>query len=107
MTAGERFARALAAKDRVELRAVLAGDIDFRGLTPGKFWEATTSDQAVDDIILGHWFEPSDHIEELCSVTDGTMSDRSHLTYRLRVRNPEGEFLVEQQAYYTAEHGMI
>jgi hypothetical protein len=61
----------------------------------------------VDDILLGRWFEPSDHIEELCSVTDGSMADRSHVAYRLRVRNDDGEFLVEQQAYYMVEDGMI
>jgi hypothetical protein len=106
-TAGERFAHALAAKDKDGLRAVLADEIDFRGLTPGRYWEATTSQQAVDDIILGHWFEPDDHIEELCSVTDDTVADRSHVAYRLRVRNSDGEFLVEQQAYYTAVDGAI
>ncbi len=34
-TAGERFARALAAKDSAALRAVLADAIDFQALTPG------------------------------------------------------------------------
>jgi len=107
VTAGELFARALAAKDAAGLRSVLAGTVDFRGLTPGKYWEATTSEQVVDGILLGQWFEPADHIEELCSVSDGSMADRSHVAYRLRVRNPDGEFLVEQQVYYTAENGTI
>ena len=48
-----------------------------------------------------------DHIEELCSVTDGSLADRSHVAYRLRVRNDDGEFLVEQQAYYAVDDGMI
>jgi len=61
----------------------------------------------VDDIVLGKWFEPSDHIEELYTVSDEVIADRSHLAYRLRVRNPDGEFLVEQQAYYAAETGTI
>ena len=106
MTAGERFARALATKDRDELRAVLGGDVDFRGLTPGRYWEATTFEQ-VEDILLGTWFEPGDEIQQLCSVSDSTVADRSHVAYRLRVRNADGEFLVEQQAYYTAEDGAI
>src|SRR5207253_6697464 len=101
VTPGELFARALAAKDAAGLRSVLAGAVDFGGLTPGKYWEATTSEQVVDGILLGHWFEPTDQIEELCSVRDGAVADRSHVAYRLRVRNPNGEFLVEQQVYYT------
>lgn len=104
---GARFARALAAKDKDGLLAVLADDVDLRGLTPGRSWEATTSGQVVDDILLGQWFEPKDTIEELCSVTDGSMADRSHVAYRVRVRNPDGEFLVEQQAYYMVEDGAI
>jgi hypothetical protein len=33
-TAGETFARAVAAKDSTGLRAVLADTIDFQGMTP-------------------------------------------------------------------------
>lgn len=106
-TAGERFARALAAKDRAELRGLLASSIDFRGLTPGRFWESTNSTQVIDHILTGQWFEDSDHIQELLSVTTGTVSDREHVAYRLRVRNADGDFLVEQQAYYTVENGTI
>ena len=108
MNPGARFAHALAAKDVAGLRAVLADDVDFRGLTPGRFWEATTAGEVVDKIVLGAWFEPSDDIKELCEVTEGGgVADRSHVAYRLRVRNGGGEFLVEQQAYYTAEDGRI
>ena len=39
MTLGERFVRAVAAKDRDELREVLAGDVDFKGLTPRRVGE--------------------------------------------------------------------
>ena len=35
-TAGERFARALAAKDAPALRALLADPVDFQALTPGR-----------------------------------------------------------------------
>jgi hypothetical protein len=35
------------------------------------------------------------------------VADREHVAYRLRVRNAEGEFLVEQQAYYHVTGGRI
>ena len=104
---GEKFARAVAAKDRAALRTLLADPIDFRALTPGRYWEATTPRQVAEDIILGQWFENADHIQELCSVTTDRICDRQHVAYRLRVRNLEGDFLVEQQAYYTADDGKI
>lgn len=97
---GRRFATALAAKDEAALRAVLAEDLDFRGLTPGRPWEAGDSDQVID-VLLGHWFEPSDRIESLLEVTDGDdVADVHRVSYRLAVRNADGLHVVEQQAYY-------
>ena len=60
-TLGARLARAIAAKDEPALRALLADDVDFRGLTPGRTWEASSPDEVVD-IAFGHWFEDSDHV---------------------------------------------
>jgi hypothetical protein len=37
---GSRFVAALAAKDTDRLVALFASDVDFRGLTPRRFWEA-------------------------------------------------------------------
>src|SRR5215467_3053915 len=54
--AGERFARALAAKDSGALCALLADPIDFQALTPGRYWQAGTGRQAVEEIILARWF---------------------------------------------------
>ncbi|TDD81679.1 hypothetical protein [Actinomadura rubrisoli] len=99
-TLGERFAQALAAKDRDALCALLGPEIDFRALTPGRAWEAATPAETVDDIILGRWFDPDNHIERLVQVTTARMSDREHLSYRLQVRTGTTHYLVEQQAYY-------
>jgi hypothetical protein len=106
-TLGELFARAIAAKDRARLRSVLADPIDFRALTPQRYWEATSAEEVVDQIILGEWFDSGDHIQELCSVTTGDVSDRHHVAYRMRVRNGDGEFYVEQQAYYRVKGDWI
>ena len=40
-TLGTQFVDALAARDRERLRALLHPQVDFRGLTPNRFWEAT------------------------------------------------------------------
>src|SRR5215469_12371358 len=98
-TAGERFARALAAKDSAALRALLADPADFQALTPGRHWQSAVGGQVVGEIILGTWFGPGDHILELLSVTTGRVSEREHVAYRLRVRRSGIDHLVEQQAY--------
>jgi hypothetical protein len=106
-TAGERFARALAAKDSTALCALLADRIDFQALTPGRHWQAAAPREVVEEIILGHWFGAGDHIQELRSVTAGQVSEREHVAYRLRVRRSGVDYLVEQQAYYNTDGARI
>jgi hypothetical protein len=104
---GERFARALAAKDAAALHAILADPIDFQALTPGRHWQASAPGEVVDEIVLGKWFEPGDDIRNLESVSSSQLPGREHVSYLLRVRNAEGDFLVEQQAYYNTDGARI
>ena len=85
---------------------MLDPDIDFRGLTPGRAWQASGSQAVIEDI-LSLWFEESDQIDEVISVDLGSVSDRQRMSYRLRVTNPDGTFVVEQQAYFTEREGRI
>ena len=100
---GERFARALAAKDADALCALLADQVDFQALTPGRHWQAGTAGQAIREIILAYWFGEGDDITELCSVAAGQVLDREHVAYRVRVRRSGHDYLVEQQAYYLTD----
>ena len=104
---GGAFARAVASKDREGLLAVLAEDVDFRGLTPGRSWEGSTASD-VADVVFTAWFEPQDEIVGLLGTTDGDpVEDTRRVEYRLAVRTPDGDFTVEQQAYYRTEGGRI
>ncbi|MFN8162880.1 MAG: hypothetical protein U0R26_03440 [Solirubrobacterales bacterium] len=103
---GEEFARALASKDFNRLSDLLHPEIDFRGLTPRRDWEASDPD-AVISAVLRHWFEDSDVIETLEHLESDAFADRERVGYRFRVRNPEGLFLVEQQAYMSDRDGRI
>jgi hypothetical protein len=85
---------------------LLHPEIDFRGLTPGKNWEGRTPDEVIQGV-LRQWFEDSDAIEELLSVDSDTISDRERVGYRFRGRNPDGPFVVEQQAYLEERDGKI
>ena len=83
-TAGETFARAIAAKDAAALRAVLSDPLDFQALTPGRHFRAGTATEVAVEIILGRWFAPA-RIDQLCSVAADEVSGRGHVAYRLRV----------------------
>jgi hypothetical protein len=105
-TLGGEFARAIAAKDEGRIRELIHPGIDFRALTPSRFWEAKDADTVLS-VVLGHWFEPTDEIEALERVESDTVVDRERAGYRFSVRNPDGRFLVEQQAYLSARDGRI
>ena len=103
---GKAFADALARKDVAGVAAVLDPEIDFRGLTPSRSWEASGAD-AVLETVLCHWFEDSDEIEQVASLETDFFADCQRVAYRFHVRNPDGEFVVEQQAYYIERDGQI
>ena len=102
-----RFTAALAARDPAALRSLFGSEVDFRGLTPGRVWEARTADALIDEVILGSWFEPSDVIQRIESVQAGRVGTRIRIGYRLQVENAGGTFSVEQQAFCDLTDGMI
>ena len=104
---GERFARAVAAKDTQTLLGLLDPQIDFRAMTPGRFWEESSASAVVNDVIFGHWFEPTDQIEAVEGIEHGMVVDRQRVGYRFRVTNNEGTFTVEQQAYLGVQDDRI
>lgn len=102
---GAAFASALAAKDADRLRELLHPEIDFRAVTPRKAWEAQDAEALLSDV-LTTWFFAED-IEDLEHCETDAFADRGRVGYRLRVRRPEGSFLVEQQAYVEERDGRI
>jgi len=106
LTLGEEFARALAAKDFDRLVDLIHPEIDFRGLTPSRSWEARDTGTLVADV-LRQWFDDSDRIEALERLDGDAFADRARIGYRFSVSNPDGRFLVEQQAYLSARDGRI
>jgi hypothetical protein len=103
---GASFARALAAKDFASIAELMDAEIDFGALTPRRTWEAKDPGAVVTSV-LREWFEDSDEILSLEHLETDAFADRERVGYRLRVRNPEGLFLVDQQAYITARDGRI
>lgn len=104
---GRRFAEAIAQKDAPGLLALLDPDLEFRGLTPGRAWEADSAEDFVDTIVFGKWFEETDHIDGVEDVQTGSVVDRHRFSYQLQITNPDGTFIVEQQAYFDEENDRI
>jgi hypothetical protein len=105
-TPGERFVRALAAKDFERLAGLLDPAIDFRGMTPNGFWQASGPAEVVDQV-LRRWFEDQDVIEAVVALDTGRVADRDRVAWRFAVATPDGPHLVEQQAYYETSGGRI
>ncbi len=106
-TLGATYAQALAAKDFERVAELLAPQLDFRGLTPRRQWEATTREQVVGEI-LTTWFDDDDHIQQVLSIETSMIGqDCERVTYRFSGENGDGPFVVEQHAVYMAEDGRI
>lgn len=107
MDHGRRLAEAVAAKDRATLLDLLSPEVDFKGLTPGRFWEATSAEAAAD-VYLGNWVEESDHVDALAQIEDGpTVEDTEQVRYRFHLSNADGQFAMEQHAYYRTDGARI
>jgi hypothetical protein len=106
-TVGAAFARALAAKDRDRLVALLTEAVDFEALTPRRHWVAATASQAVDEVMLRHWLGPDDVVLGVGSLTSGRVVDRQRVGYRLAVRRDGQDYVLEQQAYFVSDGQQI
>lgn len=103
---GRDFAAALATKDFDRITEIVDPQVDFRGLTPGRAWEANSADSLVAEVLV-HWLEESDHPKELIDVETGEFADRHRLTFSIRGHNDDGPFTFQQQAYFTERDGRI
>jgi hypothetical protein len=101
----ESFARALAAKDNERVRELLHPELDFQAMTPRRIWDAAGPDDVI--AALNTWFDSGDDIVSIVSIETDSFADRERVGYRLRVRNSDGEHLVEQQAYMSERDGQI
>jgi hypothetical protein len=105
-TLGARFAAAIEVRDRTALRNLLATPVQFRAVTPRRFWDAETPSD-VADIVLRTWFDEDKHIAQVTVVEDDTVGDISKITYRMSVATASGPTVIEQVAYYTVHDDRI
>ena len=106
MSLGTDFAEALSRKDFDAVAALLHPEVDFRAMTPRLSWEAGDPEELVAKV-LREWFGDDHHFDEVLGIETGTVADTERVGYRFRGRNPDGEFVVEQQAYLRERDGQI
>ena len=102
---GARFASAVAAKDHTRIREIIHPEIDFWAMTPGDIWDASGPDEIVG--VLKEWFGEQDRIEAIELLDGDAFADRERVGYRLRVARPDGQYLIEHQAYLSERDGKI
>ena len=103
---GERFAKAMAAKDTSLMGELLAPEVDFKALTPQRFWEAGTPAEILE-VFFGTWFGPEREIRSLLDSGTGSVGERESVSYRLSLLTPDGPCEAEQRAYYSVVDGRI
>jgi hypothetical protein len=101
---GVEFASALVAGDYERVRALLAPDVEFQGLTPNRSWEASSADDVID--VLRSWRSGAQG-EELEEIVTGAVADGWRVDYRWHGRDESGPFTREQQAYLQESRGRI
>jgi len=102
---GAQFASAVAAKDHTRVREIIHPEIDFWAMTPEDIWDASGPDEIVG--VLEEWFGEQDRIEAIELLEGDAFADRERVGYRLRVARPDGQYLIEHQAYLSERDGQI
>jgi hypothetical protein len=105
-TLGARLATAIADRDQDRLRTLFATPVEFRAVTPRRFWDADTA-MGVADIVLGTWFDPRKRVTEVTLVEDDTVGDVQKVSYRMSVATESGPAVIDQVAYYSEQDGRI
>ena len=101
---GVAFVQAIELRDFDRLEAVLAPAIRFRALVPSSCRRASCA--ADTRRMIEGWFAGCERVDvESMHVCD--IADRLHVGYRLRVHDPGGCYLLEQQGYGDVAEGRL
>jgi hypothetical protein len=97
---GRRLIDGIVAHDWAEIESCFEPDARLRAVVPKEnaFRDRVGGQEAADQI--RRWFGEAD-VTELVSSSVEPMGDRVHISYRIHEHEPDGWYLVEQQAYIT------
>ena len=97
---------AIVARDVSRAVALLHPEIDFRAMTPNKFWEA--SGPAEVDAILRDWLEdPDEELQSIEATQPVALLNTVRTGWLVHISDSRGPHLFEQQAYVRERDGQI
>ena len=104
--AADAFVAALVARDLAGARDLLAPEVDFRAMTPNRFWEAADAAGAED--ALRAWFEhPDRDVSRVDAGESGAVADTRRVGWRVSGTDAQGAFTYEQLAFAREDAGRI
>jgi hypothetical protein len=100
MALGRTFIDSIIAHDWPRIAACFEPGARFRALVPKEnaFRDRVGGDEAAAQV--QRWFGDAD-VTELLESTVERVEDRIHIAYRIHEHEPDGWYVVEQQAYIT------
>jgi len=100
------FVDAVVARDFGRARDQLHTEVDFRGMTPNRVWEA--GDPAGVEQALLTWMDNPEREVERIDATDTTeVADTFRAGWRVHGRGAGGPFVFEQQMYARERDGRV
>jgi hypothetical protein len=92
------FVDAIVARDVTKAVALLHPEIDFRAMTPNRFWDEKDRDGV--EAILRTWLEdPDEEVHGVEATGPVSIKDTVRVGWRVRISDADGPHIFEQQAY--------
>ncbi|MBA2346672.1 MAG: hypothetical protein H0V81_00095 [Solirubrobacterales bacterium] len=100
------FVEAVVARDFVRARDQLHPEIDFRGMTPNRIWEAS-GPQEVEQALRTWIDNPERQVEHIAATDVTDIEDTMRAGWRVQGDGSGGPFVFEQQLYARERDGQL
>jgi hypothetical protein len=100
------FVDAVVARDFARAQSLLTPEVDFRGMTPNRIWEA---DGPADvEHALRMWLDnPARDVKRIDALESGQIQDTVRTGWQAHGTGEDGPFVFEQQVYARERAGRV
>jgi hypothetical protein len=100
------FVDAVVRRDFPRAQSFLHPDVDFRGMTPNRIWEA---DGPADvENVLRTWLDdPEENVERIDALETAEIQDTVRTGWLVHATGADGPFVFEQQVYARENDGRV
>ncbi len=100
------FVDAVVARDFAGAKAQLHPEVDFRGMTPNRIWEADGPEEV--EQALRTWLDnPERQVEHIDATEVSDVADTLQAGWRVRGGGSGGRFVFEQRMYARERDGQV